>query len=146
MITERCRREEELLDALARGFVGEELIGHVSACESCAELRKVAGALLEERVQAVAEAPVPAAGAIWLRMQVRYRREVESGARRSLLIGQAATLAIAIALTASFFGADVAVEVREVFATIQLSTPLLLALTAWLLLAPLAGYVAIRQK
>ena len=146
MIGNRCQREDELLEALARGFVGDELNAHVAGCAACGELRNVAGALLDERVQAVAEAPVPAAGAMWLRMQVRYRQEVQAAARRSLLIGQAATLAIAVILIASFFGADVAVEVRKVFTTIHLSTPLLLVLTAWLLVAPVVGYVAIKQK
>ena len=30
-----CIRESELLDALGRGFVGDELNGHVASCESC---------------------------------------------------------------------------------------------------------------
>ena len=141
-----CHREDELLDALGRGYVGEELGAHVASCPSCAELRLVAGALLDERVQAMMEAPVPSAGTMWWRMMVRHRQEAASAARRSLLIGQAMTLVIAAALVLSFFGADVVFGVRELIDTIRLSTPLLLALATWIVAAPVAGWVALRQK
>jgi hypothetical protein len=141
-----CDREDELLDALGRGFVGPELDEHVRACDACTELRLVAGGLLDERIQAVAEAHVPSPGTMWWRLQVRHRQEVQAAARRSLLIGQAATLAIAIVLAVSLFGVEIAGGVREVISAIRLSTPLLIALGTWLLLAPIAGWVAIRQK
>jgi hypothetical protein len=83
---------------------------------------------------------------MWWRVRMREQREVQAKARRSLLVGQAATLAIAMVLIAALLGAELAVNVREVAASIRLSTPLLLALTAWLLFAPIAGWVAIRQK
>lgn len=146
MSRKRCEFEEELLDALERRFIGTDLERHVVACSSCAELRMVAGALLDDRVDAMLEAPIPSAGTMWWRMRVRARQEAEAAARRSLLIGQAATLAIAIMLVLSFFGADVAVAVRDLVATIRLSTPLLLAVVTWILLAPIIGWVAIRQK
>jgi hypothetical protein len=141
-----CVRENELLDALGRGFVGEELESHVASCASCGELRLVAGALLDDRSHAMIEAPIPSAGTMWWRMRVRRRHEVQAAARRTLLIGQAATLLIALVLGISFFGDDVAVAVRGMIATIRVSTPLLLALATWVLLAPIAGWVALRQK
>lgn len=141
-----CAREQELLDALGRGFVGAELDSHVTACASCSELRLVAGALLDDRAEAMLEAPIPSAGTMWWRMHVRRRQEAQATARRSLLIGQAATLVIALALVASFFGADITFAVKNMISTIRLSTPLLLALATWLLGAPIAGWVALRQK
>lgn len=141
-----CTREQELLDALGRGFVGEELELHVTACASCSELRLVAGALLDDRVEAMIEAPIPSAGTMWWRMRVRQRQEAQTTARRSLLIGQAATLVIALALVVSFFGTDITFAVKNAIATIRLSTPLLLALATWVLVAPIAGWVALRQK
>lgn len=141
-----CAREHELLDALGRGFVGQELESHITACEPCSELRLVAGALLDDRADAMIEAPIPSAGTMWWRMHVRRRQEAQATARRSLLIGQAATLLIALALVAAFFGADITFAVKNVIATIRLSTPLLLALATWLLGAPIAGWVALRQK
>jgi hypothetical protein len=146
MNAERCSREDELLEALGRSFLGAELESHVASCGACSELRLVAGALLDDRKEAMIEAPIPSAGTMWWRMRVRHRHEIEATARRSLLIGQAATLAIALALGFAFFAGDVAVAVRHVIATIRISTPLLLAVATYVLLAPIAGWVALRQK
>lgn len=143
---ETCPLEGDLLDALGRGFVGAELAEHVASCPSCSELFVVAGALLDDRAQAIAEAPIPSAGTMWWRLQVRRRQEAEATARRSLLIGQAVTLAVAIGLVVAFFGVHLAFAVRDLVATVRLSTPLLLALAAWILVIPIAGWVALRQQ
>ena len=144
MSAQICFREDELLDALARGFLGAELTEHVDSCAVCSELRLVAGALLDARAEAIEEAPVPAAGGVWWRMRMRHRREAEATARRSLLIGQAMTLGVALTLVVVFFGADITAGVRHTLATI--STPLLVTLATFLLIAPIGGWVAIRQK
>ncbi|HEY6140785.1 MAG TPA: hypothetical protein VI670_23775 [Thermoanaerobaculia bacterium] len=141
-----CPRADELLDALGRGFVGPELSRHVDSCADCGELRLVAGALLDERADAIAEAPVPSAAAMWWRMQVRRHEEAQGRARRSLLIGQAATLAVALALAVSLLGADVAAGFHRAVAAIQISTPWLLVLATWLVATPIAGWAALRQK
>jgi hypothetical protein len=145
----RCPLEDELLDALGRGYVNAELTAHVAGCSSCSELQLVAGALLNEHATAVSEAPMPSAGTVWWRMQIRHRHEVQAAARRSLLVGQAATLVIALILVGAFFGVELTVGLREIVAAVRLSTPLMVTVGAWLLLllvAPIAGYVAIRQK
>jgi hypothetical protein len=141
-----CPRTDELLDALGRRFVGPELAAHVELCADCNELRLVAGALLDERVDAIAEASVPSAAAMWWRLQVRRQEEAQARARRSLLIGQAATLAVALTLAVSLLGADVAAGMRHVIASIQLGTPWLLVLATWLVATPIAGWAALRQK
>lgn len=141
-----CPREDELLDALAADFIGEELESHVATCAACHELRLVAGALLDERVQAVTEAALPSSGTMLWRMQMRRRQEAQSTARRSLLIGQAVTLAAAIVLVFTLLGGNLAGEAVTVISSIKLSTPLLLAVAIWLLAAPIAGWVLIRQK
>ncbi|HEX2059513.1 MAG TPA: hypothetical protein VHK90_02125 [Thermoanaerobaculia bacterium] len=141
-----CPREDELLDALGRHFVGPELDEHVTACASCTELRNVAGALLDDRAMSMMEAPIPSAGTMWYRMQVRLRHDAEATARRSLLIGQAATLLVALVLVAAFFGSDIAFGVKHLVASIRVSWPLMAMLATWLLVAPIAGWVAIRQK
>ncbi len=152
----QCHRENELLDALGNGFVGHELAMHVAECTPCSELKLVAGALLDERVEAIAEAPVPAAGTMWWRMQLRRRQEAQTAARRSLVVGQAMTLSVAIALVVAFFGSELMSGAREAAGSMQLSLPslhfttppmlLLIALGSWLIIAPLAGWVAMRQK
>lgn len=144
MSTQICPRESELLDALARGFVGSELEEHSVACGACSELRLVAGALLDDRTEALHEAPVPAAGGVWWRMRMRHRREAEATARRSLLIGQAMTLGVAITLVVFFFGVEVVDAVQHVAQI--MSKPLLLAFATLLLIAPIGGWVAYRLK
>lgn len=145
-----CPREKELLDALGAGFIGAELESHIGTCAACRELRLVAGALLDERVQAMTEAmteaALPSSGTMLWRMQMRRRQEAQSAARRSLLIGQAMTLAAAVALVFKLLGGDLAGEAVNVIASIKLSPPLLLAVAAWLLAVPIAGWVLIRQK
>jgi predicted anti-sigma-YlaC factor YlaD len=141
-----CPREDELLAALGAGFIGEELESHIRTCAACGELRLVAGALLDERVQAVTEAALPSSGTMLWRMQMRRRQEAQAAARRSLLIGQAVTLAAAVVLVFTLLGGTLAGEAVNVIASIRLSTPLLLAVAIWLLAAPIAGWMLIRQK
>lgn len=141
-----CPREDELLAALGADFIGEELESHIATCAACRELRLVAGALLDERVQAVTEAALPSSGTMLWRMQMRRRQEAQSAARRSLLIGQAVTLAAAVVLVFTLLGDHLAGEAVNVIASIKLSTPLLLAVAIWLIAAPIAGWVLLRQK
>lgn len=141
-----CPREKELLDALGAGFIGEELESHIATCAACGELRLVAGALLDERAQAVTEAAPPGSGTMLWRLQVRRRQEAQAAARRSLLIGQAVTLAAAVALVYALLGGTLAGEAVNVIASIRFSPLLLLAVAVWLLAAPIAGWMLIRQK
>ena len=144
-----CPREDELLDALGAGFIGDELESHIRTCAACSELRLVAGALLDERVQAVteaAEAALPSSGTMLWRLQMRRRQEAPLAARRSLLIGQAVTLAAAVVLVFLLLGGTLAGEAVNVIASIRLNPPLLLAVAIWLLAAPIAGWVLLRQK
>jgi predicted anti-sigma-YlaC factor YlaD len=141
-----CHREDELLDALGRGYIGEELESHIAACAACGELKMVAGALLDERVQAVTEAALPSSGTMLWRMQMRRRHDAQATARRSLMIGQALTLVASLALVFTLLGASVAGQALDVIFSIRFSTPLLLAVATWLLAAPIAGWVLIRQK
>lgn len=142
----RCAHEDELLDALVRGYVDVDLAAHVAECAACSELHLVAGAVLDDRMHAIAEAPVPSAAAVWWQVQMRERQRAQMRARRSLLIGQAATLSVAIVLMLALFGTDVVSGVASMIAAIRLSTPLLLAIATTLILGPIGGVVAIRQK
>lgn len=142
----RCPREEELLQALERRFLGAELDEHCAACPSCGELRQVAEAFLDDRRAAIAEAAVPSAGTTWWRMQLRRRQEAQDTARRSLLVGQAVTLAVAAVAVASIFGEELAAGIRQTVTSFPFSTPVLLMLATWLLAAPIGGYLATRQK
>lgn len=145
MTVEHCERQDELLDSLSRGFTGPDLDAHVAACAACRELQFVVSALLDDRADAIAEADVPSAGAMIWRMRMRGRREAEARARQSLLAGHAVTLAIAVALVVAFFGAELASAARNAIAPL-IGTPFVIVVAMWLLIAPIAGWVAIRQK
>jgi hypothetical protein len=70
-------------------------------------------------------------------------------ARRSLLVGQAMTLAIGLVLALVALGAELTVGLRKLAGLLlaaDLGAPLLVVLGAWLLLAPLVGWLAIRQE
>jgi hypothetical protein len=140
-----CSHEDELLDALERGYLGADLEAHVAGCASCSELRLVAGALLDDRATAMLEAPIPSAGAMWWRMRIRERQDAATTARRSLYIGQAVTVAIAVALVVTFFGGEIGAGVRNLISAIRFSTPLLLAM-ALVLSLPIAGWLAVRHS
>ena len=149
MTTATCHREDELLDALGRGFVGAELKSHVDECPSCSELHLIAGGLLDVRNDAVGHAHIPASGTMLWRMHMRKRHDAQVATRRTLFVGQALTLTIAIAITVAFFGADIAVGVRAGVARLQelnVNLPLVLAVATSVLLAPIAGWVMVRQK
>lgn len=141
-----CSREDELLDALGRGYVGAELDEHVASCSPCSELRLVARALLDDRAAAMTEAHIPSSGTMWWRMRIRQRHDAQAAARTWLVAGQAITLLVALVLVAHFFGNDVKHAVQYIASAIRVSTPLLLALGTCLLIAPIASWVAIRQK
>jgi predicted anti-sigma-YlaC factor YlaD len=144
-----CTREDELLDALERGYVAPELNAHIETCTPCGELYRVAGALLNDRAHAMAEVVLPSAGTMWWRMQLRRHREAQAAARRSLLIGQAATLLVAIILITSFFGTRITAGVRELAGSVPTDTlmlPALALLAMAIFVAPIAGYVVTRQK
>lgn len=146
MNAERCPREEELLEALSRGYVSADLEAHGADCAPCAELRLVAGALLDDRAEAMRQAPVPSAGSMWWRLRVRHRHDAEAAARRSLLIGQAVTLAIALGAVLTLFGGSVALEVRNLFGAIHVSAPMLIVLAMSIVAAPVAGWLALRRE
>ena len=141
-----CEREDELLDAIGRGYVDAEVESHIAECRECGELRHVAVALLDDRAATMLEAPVPSAGAMWLRVQLRRRREADAVARRTLVVGQVATLTIALLLIVAFFGGAMATLMHGLVSGLRTSTPMLIVASAWLIAAPLAGWAAIRQK
>ena len=82
---------------------------------------------------------------LW-RMQLRRRQEAQTAARRTLLIGQAVTLAAALVLVFLLLGGNLLGEAVNVIASIQLSPPLLLAVAIWLVAAPVAGWVLMREE
>lgn len=123
----RCPHEDELLDALGRGFVDPDLRSHLRECSPCRELELVAGSLLEDRSLAVATAAVPSASAMWVRMQIRARLQAEARARRTLVIGQAISLLVAVLLVVTVVGGYLAASIPDLIMATGWSSVLILA-------------------
>ena len=74
-----CEYESAVLEAVEWGRwphgCAAELRAHVAQCAICADVALVARILEPESRRARAEAPLPAAGVVWWKVQLRVRRE-----------------------------------------------------------------------
>lgn len=162
-----CGREQELLDALSSSRwptrCDPELRAHVEACAVCADTLAVALLLLTEGHVAYASARVPSSGTVWWRAQMRARQEAARAASRPITIVQtiAFTCGAALITVAAFWARPslpsswewlqhLAGSVRSGAAWLasveSLSPPSLLpwiVLAMWLVLAPVAIYLAV---
>ena len=77
MILYSCAREKELAGALHDGTwpyaCDAELRAHVAACQECNDLVLVTQTLRQARVESALAAPLPPAGLLWWRAQLRRR-------------------------------------------------------------------------
>ena len=157
-----CPRESEVFEAVAFDRV-DEVRDHLAGCAICAEIADVAGALRAEHTAACREAHVPSAGAVWWRATVRARAEAAHTVSKPITIFQGVAGACGVGLAAAVAGLawrslhffDSAIdfvarleERRDEIATasalvVQHGVPIMLALAACLVLAPLALYVAL---
>jgi hypothetical protein len=161
MIAE-CARESEILEAVAFGrWPGHgDLAAHAASCPVCADLVEVARALHEDRDALCREAQPPAAGMVWWRATIRARADaartvtqpisVLQGIAGACIVGGAAGL-VTVAWQSMHwvdrFG-DLAAQLQSRRADIAAAStlasghglPLLLAVAAGLVLAPLALY------
>lgn len=165
-----CPFEQDVLDAVASrrwpAKAGEDLRAHVAACESCADLASVAGALLHEEEAAYADARVPAPAAVWHRAQLRAREEAVLAATRPIgfVQGVAFACAVAAVIAAAVWGlpvlASLVPDVRGMAAAFRApsislpdvdagallsNTTIQLAAVAWIVLVPLVLYFTLRD-
>jgi hypothetical protein len=169
-----CPREQDVLDALAAqrwpARCDEELRAHVAACTLCADLIEVASALLVEQEVAWRDARVAPSAVVWWRAQLRAREEAARSAVRpvAFMQGVAASLALWIAVVVVRALPWPAMPnwrgwLEGLVPSVRLSMPdlstlsagipggwvllaLVLALGAWLLLAPVAIYFAAQDE
>jgi hypothetical protein len=165
----QCQFEQELLDTVATRRWPEradaQLREHVAQCALCADVAEIAGAFLEDRECARAEAVVPSSSAVWWRAQIRAREEAARMAARPLLAVQAlatvvvAVVAIALAPAASawirgslaaFGAADFWALPRDlslswIVGAAAYTTLPLLAVGIWVVLAPVVVYLALDE-
>lgn len=152
-----CPREQEAMELVRTGRwpdgCDEETRGHVTSCAHCSGSVQVAARMSADYHAAIRRVRVPSSGLVWWRAQRRAREEAKRTAERVVTLVQAISVAIGVALAVGIAGMD---SVRQAFAFApnewfhlttlsQWSMPILLALTAWLALAPVAVYLAVSR-
>jgi len=154
-----CPREADVLDALASARwpdrVDAALSEHVSSCGICRDVIAVASAIREDHDAAWREARVPSSGQMWWRAEMRARQDAVREASRPVAVAQgvAVVLALAVAVAAGWFAwpsvhaffTATARSQTPAFAS-PLVLPLLVAMGALLVIAPLALYVVLSDK
>jgi hypothetical protein len=147
MTTKDCNREQEVLAAMLAGRATGDLAAHAESCRVCCEVAGIAALVHQDVQHAQQHARVPAADIVWLRAQMRAREEAERTAARPILIMQALAIAAFFGLLVSLAGrlslqAWTWPRLAALGPDIPLLLPLGIALASWLVLAPVALYLA----
>jgi hypothetical protein len=147
-----CIREQEALELVRAGRwpdgCDEETRAHIASCASCAECVHVAAWMSADFQRAVRTARVPSSGLVWWRAQRRARQEAERNAARIVTLVQGVSVATGVAVVVGIAGPDTvrrAFELVNFTALSQWSMPVLIGLTAWLAIAPVALYFAVSR-
>jgi hypothetical protein len=158
-----CTREAEVLEAVAFGRWPEQcgdLTAHVASCAICADVVEVARALHDDREWLAREAQPPSAGMVWWRATIRARAEAARTATQPISILQGIAAASIVGAAAGLITVawqsmhwvdrlgELAVQLesrRDGIASASTiaaghGLPILLAVAAGLVLAPLALY------
>jgi hypothetical protein len=123
---------------------------HVDACRTCGDIVRIASLIAVDYQAGLRTARVPNSGLIWWRMQRRARQEAVRTASRVITIVQAIAVAAGVAVAMGIIFAtsrSFSIAPAEMSSTIlaQWGIPLLIALAAWLALAPVAVYFAVSK-
>jgi len=145
-----CPREQEALDLVRAGRwpdgCDDKIRAHVAACVPCGECVEIASMLTADYRSAVRTAPVPTSGLVWWRVQRRAREDAARTVARVVTMVQGLSVLLGIAVAVGIAGAD---NLKRTLAMVSVTTlpqwsiPLLLAITVWLALAPVAVYFAV---
>ena len=161
--SDECHREADVFEAVAFGRWPDhcaELTAHVSTCAICADLVDVALALHEDRDALCREAQPPAAGMVWWRATIRARADAARTATQPISVLQAVAGACMVGAAGGIVSvawssihwmdrlSDLAVRLASRRADLDSASafaaghglPILLAIAAGLVLAPLALY------
>ena len=146
MTMKDCRRESEVLEAVLAGRISGDLAAHASSCAVCREVAGIAALIRQDFEQAQRCARVPNSEVVWLRAQMRAREAAERTAARPIVLTQALAIAALLGLLISLAGE---LSLRAVswptLAELGPEIPVLplgIALASWLVLAPVALYLA----
>ncbi len=160
-----CPREADVLEAVTFGRLGE-VRDHLAECATCAEIAEIAGALHADYAAACRDAQVPSAGAVWWRATVRARAEATRTVSQPITVLQGVAGACGVGLACALIGivwrslawfgrtGDLIERIdarRDDIAAasallLQHGLPIMLALAACLIIAPLALYIALADE
>ena len=155
-----CPRESDVLDALASKRwphrVDRELVDHVASCGICTDVLVVAAAMREDHDATWREASVPSSGQVWWRAEMRARHEAIRAASRPITFAYIAAASIALAVMAivgwfawpsihGFVATSLTSAKTDAVAS-PLTLPLLVALLAFLVVAPVALYFVLSDE
>jgi predicted anti-sigma-YlaC factor YlaD len=100
-----CRREQDVLDAMAAGRWPDrcdaELSAHVASCAICGDVVAVARAFRDEHEAAWRNARVPPSGRVWWRAEMRARQEAARKAAQPITFVQGIAGACAAGIVAA---------------------------------------------
>jgi hypothetical protein len=168
MMKRECVRSADVMAAITtgprEGWPDDELRLHVDACESCRDMATVVSALRAERDVLRRSTSVPSAGLVWWRAQLRQRQQATFRAAAPVTAIHAAALVAAgvlavvlVSSAGSWTGmpalsgwvpampawADASRSLTTEFPSLRYG--LMLGATAWLILGPVALYLALRR-
>ena len=161
-----CPREADVFEAVAFGRWPEQcadLVAHASTCAICADLAIVSCAIHDDRDSLCRDAQPPTSGMVWWRATIRARADAARTATQpiSVLQGIAGTCVVGVAagiVTVAWQSihwvdrlGDIALRLATRRADIASASalaaahglPILLAIAAGLVLAPLALYLTL---
>jgi hypothetical protein len=172
MTRRMCEHEPAVAEAVMgrrwpEGCAGD-LRDHAVSCEVCREVVQVAALLREEYDEARdaisrRDVPLPSAGQIWWRAAVHARADAARAAARPLVWGYGGAAACLLGLMAAgvsmawpavvpFFdrcgalAARLAPAVDMVLAALRAQLPIVVAVVACLIAAPIGLYFALREE
>ena len=146
-----CRFEPAVLRAVRLGNVEEDVREHTAGCRECGELLELAGLLEADRREAMAEASLPPAGALWFQMKLRAAREGRLRTLRTARLIQGASLLSAVAIAIAMLGIPQLPELFAAAGTMKptispWAIPLLSATALFALLAPVAVWLGVARR
>ena len=150
-----CPLEQETLAMVQSGRwphgCDEASRAHINDCTICGDVVRVAVLVSNDYQATLRTARVPNSGLIWWRMQRRSRQEAVRTASRVITIVQAIAVAAGVSvaigiLTATSRAFSFAPSDLSQTIVAQWGIPLLVALAAWLALAPVAVYLAVGKE
>jgi hypothetical protein len=97
-----CKREQEILDAVASGRWPEradaELQAHAKTCRICTEVALISKLYQEDHSAALEEARVPSSGLVWWKSELRTRQEAVRAASRPIEMVQGVSIACLVGI------------------------------------------------